>query len=306
MLVILTMRHSLEVVKALVESGFKVSVITMSRSDSHSTGISGLAGIGEIEKTRASRIFTEDNKRLGYISDELNDYISEFKPSAAFCLSWHWILSASFLERFPVGVLGWHGSMFKLPHGCGRSPMNWSLRLGADRIFHTCFKYVDEADQGPIVFENELVIEPFDHIGDLLEKSAKQIYADLMLILTSEVSNNLPQLKNRSVKTPLRFEKLTDQSGEIIFDSKSLEEISDIVRSCSSPFPKAYVLINDRPPIRIERVQRESSEGCLIIENDTGSLFCLLDKSSSQLAYSLLPRVINGFKLSLAGAMRSQ
>ena len=55
------------------------------------------------------------------------------------CTSWQRIIPKDVLSCFRFGVFGWHGSGFEFPNGRGRSPINWSIRLGLNSIFHNCF-----------------------------------------------------------------------------------------------------------------------------------------------------------------------
>ena len=276
-LVLLTMKHSYKAVLDLVSLGYKVSIITLDPKHTQVKKISGYIDLRYQTKSIFENIFFENDFRLKSVSNKLKNYLDEKKPKLAFCLSWHWLIDRKFLNKFRDGVFGWHGSMFRLPNGLGRSPMNWSIRLGGKQIFHTCFKYTNQVDRGPIFFEKKIKIEPFDHIDDLLKKSTNIIVKEIKYIKKKDKISNL-KFKHVVVKNPLKFERLNDESGEILFDGKNLTEMSDLIRSCSDPFPCAFIKIKNKKKIRISRVIKKKVKGCLIIKKGKEEIYCLLKK----------------------------
>ena len=126
-LVLLTMKHSYKAALDLVSLGYKVSIITLDPKHTQVKKISGYIDLRYQTKSTFENIFFESDFRLKSVSNKLKNYLDEIKPKVAFCLSWHWLIDTKFLNKFRDGVFGWHGSMFRLPNGLGRSPMNIPL-----------------------------------------------------------------------------------------------------------------------------------------------------------------------------------
>ena len=55
-------------------------------------------------------------------------------------------------------------------HMVADDPLNWSIRLGADRVFHNCFRYSSGVDDGQVFGESTLMIEPDDYIADIQKR----------------------------------------------------------------------------------------------------------------------------------------
>jgi methionyl-tRNA formyltransferase len=254
------MKHTMKVVDKLVSDNMQVAMVAMKKSIAVEKNITATGK--DVNKEAGLEVYYEDDCRLKNISRELEVLLCKEEFDVCFCLSWHWVISKEFINRFKYGVFGWHGSMFKLPHGFGRSPINWSIRLGAKEIYHTCFKYTSISDHGPIYSEKKIYIDEYDHIGDILEKSTDLMYLDITRLIKD---NGNIKLINRGVNTPIYFEKLTELSGEVILDDKDLSEITNIVRSCSDPFPKAYIEMNDGYKIRLKRILKRPKRGCLVL-----------------------------------------
>ena len=137
-----------------------------------------------------------------------------------------------------------------------------------------------------------------DHIDNLLQRSVKLIINDIKYLIKIKNILNLPS-KRIHIKNPLRFEKLDDKSGEIFFDGKELKEISNLIRSCSNPFPCAFIRTKKNNKIRIRRVIKKKIKGCLIIKKNKQKLYCLIKQSSKNIPKDLLD-IKNGYKISLA------
>ena len=79
--------------------------------------------------------------------------------------------------------------MFRFPDGRGRSPINWSIRLGGEKIYHNLFQYNEKADAGS-VFETECIpIKPSDLISDVIEKATVHISQSSIRLINSMENN---------------------------------------------------------------------------------------------------------------------
>ena len=197
-LLINTMGYAVPVIENLLEKGFTILLITVDPESDRGKSISGITELGQLQHPKLT-VFYQEDVRLRRLPVRLKECLSSSDISHAFCLSWHWIIDPSFLRLFPLGVFGWHGSMFRLPHGSGRSPINWSIRLGAREVWMTCFQYSEIADHGPVFNQTSIAIEKADHVGDVLKKVARTMITDVeALIATADKSI---VLSNRTITT---------------------------------------------------------------------------------------------------------
>ena len=156
------------------------------------------------------------------------------------CVGWQRLISPEVLACFKHGIYGWHGSMFRFPDGRGRSPINWSIRLGAEKIYHNLFQYNEKADAGSI-FETECIpIKPSDLISDVIEKAVVHICQSSTRLINS-LENNCIKLLSQAKGTSVQFPKLTESDGWLQPDLMTSERCKNLIRAASRPFPGAYI-----------------------------------------------------------------
>ena len=109
------------------------------------------------------------------------------------------------------GIFGWHGSGFEFPNGRGRSPLNWSIRIGLKKIFHNCFKYSVGVDDGKIFDTKEIEIKNNEYIEEVISKAIQHI-KDSAIKLLEDVSKNNLVLREQCDHAFLSFPKLSENS----------------------------------------------------------------------------------------------
>ena len=230
--------NTLEFCDFLLSRGFCPSlVITLAHDVIDTHKISGVTrDLGRWASAHSVKCV--ESRSYSLLEEPQIDNIDSNYYDVGFCLGWQRLIPSDVLRIARVGVFGWHGSGFKFPHGRGRSPMNWSLRLGLQSIFHYCFQYAEGADTGKVFSCQEFSIEPSDRIADLQEKAMANIKKS-----TLEVLNNLSALKLQSQPggQSLMFPKLTEADGELFQDKHFVDDAINICRSCSRPFPGAFL-----------------------------------------------------------------
>ena len=82
-------------------------------------------------------------------------------------------------------------------------------------------------------------------------------------------------------------------------DGKELKEISNIIRSSSTPFPCAFIRTKHNKKIHIIRVIKKKTKGCLIIKKNKQKLYCLLKQKNKYIPKNFLD-IKNGYKILLA------
>lgn len=154
---------------------------------------------------------------------------------------WQRIIPEDILKMFKFGVFGWHGSGFEFPNGRGRSPLNWSIRLGLNKIYHNCFRYNAGIDTGDIFETKEIEIKESDYIADLQKKAFDHITSSSTRLIQDLRNSKLklyPQIKSPFIIFP----PLNENSGQIFHEQMSCKIAIQIIRSCSKPFPGAFLI----------------------------------------------------------------
>lgn len=194
----------------------------------------------------------------------LNDQVSlnffiEKKFDLGICLGWQRLIPEKILEVFSNGVFGWHGSLFKFPNGRGRSPINWSIRLGAKKIYLNFFRYDSQVDNGSLYETIDVDIEADEYVFDV-QKKMVVIQKNGFLRLISSIKNNSLFLKEQPTGPFIVFPKLSEESGFIEVKKMTRDEALNIIKSCSHPFPGAFVVSESKKfKLRIWRAHATAS-----------------------------------------------
>lgn len=156
---------------------------------------------------------------------------------------WQRIIPGEILNSFKVGIFGWHGSFLKFPNGRGRSPLNWSIRLGADRIYHNLFMYDHNADTGPVFETKKFLINKEDYIEDIQMKALEHIKNSSIKLINAAVSNNL-LLQTQPKGVAISLPKISPHDGELQPEFQTADQALNLIRSTSKPFPGAFIKKN--------------------------------------------------------------
>ncbi|MDA1211385.1 MAG: formyltransferase family protein [Planctomycetota bacterium] len=178
-------------------------------------------------------------------NDEDRERITSLKIDLLFVMGWQRLIPDWFLESLSIGAFGMHGSSKPLPHGRGRSPMNWSLIQGKHEFHTHLFRYMPGVDDGPIVGVQKFDITPFDTCLTLHFKNT------LSMIKLCEV--NLPSLlAGDYTRTPQPTEgatyypKRSKEDGVIYWNDRTTD-IYNLIRAVTHPFPGALSYLDDDP-----------------------------------------------------------
>lgn len=232
-----------ELIKNLLKNKHGISyVVTLKKNESTVSKISNIdLELDEFCKLNGINIYYADSYSLDSSRDI--EFFLRNKFDIGMSCSWQRIIPKIVLDSFKFGVFGWHGSMFKFPNGRGRSPLNWSIRLGGTRIYHNLFKYDSGIDTGDIFETKEIKIDDSDNIRTLLPKIQDHMNSSSVRLLDSIYMHEFklePQVGNGHILFP----KLTEESGKLLLNSMFYSEANNIVRSCTHPFPGAFILHN--------------------------------------------------------------
>jgi len=158
-------------------------------------------------------------------------------------MGWQRLLPDWLLESLSIGAFGMHGSSKPLPHGRGRSPMNWSLIQGKDTFYTHLFKYMPGVDDGPVVAVQQFDITPFDDCHTMHFKNTTamiQLCRDNLAALVGGTATLTPQPTEGATYYPKR----SAEDG-IIYWSDPTEDIYNLIRAVAKPFPGAFCYLDD-------------------------------------------------------------
>tara|TARA_B100000686_G_scaffold354068_1_gene462485 strand:+ start:2653 stop:3573 length:921 start_codon:yes stop_codon:yes gene_type:complete len=156
---------------------------------------------------------------------------------------WQRLIPAEVLKTISIAAIGIHGSGKKLPHGRGRSPVNWALIEGATQYYVHVFILDPDVDSGPIVDVMEFEITPFD--------TCDTIYKKISVASKRIIEKNLGPLLNGNAQLISQkgeatfYPKRTPEDGKLDFNQKT-EVIYNLIRAVTKPYPGAFCYINGK------------------------------------------------------------
>jgi methionyl-tRNA formyltransferase len=183
-------------------------------------------------------------KQYSLNSPEDRNAMLALELDALLVMGWQRLIPAWFLERLSIGAFGMHGSSKPLPHGRGRSPMNWSLIQNKECFYTHLFRYRPGVDDGEIAAVQVFDITPFDTCLTLHYKNT--------LSMIGLLERSLPALLEGTAKlTPQPTEgatyypKRAEEDGLIYWTDTTIE-IYNLVRAVTRPFPGAFSFLDNQ------------------------------------------------------------
>jgi methionyl-tRNA formyltransferase/LmbE family N-acetylglucosaminyl deacetylase len=151
------------------------------------------------------------------------------------------ILRQSFLDAFPLGVYGFHGSL--LPTLAGPAPVNWAIIQGLRETGTTLLRYTPDLDGGTVVAQAACRIEPRETPATLYPKLSRASAALWLEHWPRIARGEVPQRPlGRLPLNPRR----RPEDGLIRWADHSAASLDRWVRALSRPYPGAYFWFNGR------------------------------------------------------------
>ena len=164
-------------------------------------------------------------------------------------MGWQRLIPQWLLNKLSVGAFGMHGSSKPLPHGRGRSPMNWSLIQNKEIFYTNLFKYDSGVDDGLIVGTQKFDITQWDTCNTLHIKNT--------IAMNRLCAKFLPKILNGTIKYYRQgrkgvsyYPKRNAEDG-LIFWKDSTKDIYNLVRAVTKPFPGAFTFFGKNKKLYI-------------------------------------------------------
>ncbi|MFB3884580.1 MAG: bifunctional UDP-4-amino-4-deoxy-L-arabinose formyltransferase/UDP-glucuronic acid oxidase ArnA [Thermodesulfobacteriota bacterium] len=184
----------------------------------------------------------------------------ELNPDILFSFYYRQLLRCEILDIPKAGCLNLHGSL--LPKYRGRAPINWVLVNGEKETGITLHYMTPRPDDGDIVAQERIAVSDDDTAFTLHGKVAQAGEKVLDKIL--------PQIRNGTApRMPQDHGKATYFGGRKPADGKidwikTAQEVRNLVRAVTKPFPGAFSFAGDRKCFfwQVQEV-RFDTKGCL-------------------------------------------
>jgi methionyl-tRNA formyltransferase len=158
------------------------------------------------------------------------------------------------------GAFNLHGSL--LPAYRGRCPVNWVIINGEAQTGVTLHYMIDKPDAGDIVGQKAVAIELLDTAKTLYDKlcqAAKELLDELLPLIKS---NQIPRRKQNLAEGSY-YGGRRPEDGRIDWN-KSADEIYNLIRAVTEPYPGAFALLDNDEKIIIWCAEPAVSEEAVI------------------------------------------
>ncbi|MBE6380115.1 MAG: bifunctional UDP-4-amino-4-deoxy-L-arabinose formyltransferase/UDP-glucuronic acid oxidase ArnA [Lentisphaerae bacterium] len=162
--------------------------------------------------------------------------IKAMQPDVIFSFYYRNMVKQPILDIPAQGCLNLHGSL--LPKYRGRVPLNWAIVNGEKTTGVTLHYMTNKADAGDIVAQQEIAIDDLDTAKDLHLKAADAARDMLKKTLPAIIAGTAPRTpQNEAEATKFGGRKPADG---LIDWTKSADEIRNLVRAVTQPYPGAF------------------------------------------------------------------
>lgn len=223
-------------IKALIKNGFEVAAV-FTHKDNPNENI-WFDSVAELACAEGLPVFApEDINHPVWV-----EKIKAIKPDIIFSFYFRDMIKSPILEIPKHGCLNLHGSL--LPAYRGRVPINWAIINGETETGVTLHYMTTKPDNGDIVGQEKIAIGSDDTAKDVHQKATKAAAVLLEKLLPLVKKGKAPRKKQDEAKASY-FGGRKPADGEIDW-SKSAQEIRNLVRATTRPYPGAFSFMGDR------------------------------------------------------------
>jgi len=237
-----------DLILGLERKGLRVDhCVTISPDKGEEQGVAGYYDLRPFLESRDLPYVLAEKYSLG--SERDRDALLALDLDMLLVMGWQRLVPDWMLRSLSIGAFGMHGSSRPLPHGRGRSPLNWSLIQNKSIFFTHLFMYKPGVDDGDIVGVQRFDITPFDTCLALHFKNTTamiQLCARHLPALMDGSADVRPQPEGGTTYYPKR----SAEDGLIYWSDPSLD-IHNLVRAVTKPFPGAFTFLDNDPRSKV-------------------------------------------------------
>lgn len=227
---------TLECLRGFLESDNKVDwLLTIDQARGRKNKVSGYYDLSTFAKKQGIKVHKCDTYSLKSAKDKKK--LAKIGIDLLLVVGWQRLIPKWLLDSLSVGAFGMHGASQPLPYGRGRSPMNWSLIQGKRKFITNLFKYNEGVDAGEIVDTQSFDLNRFDTGKTVHYKNTLAMVKLLEKNIDGILSGNISFREQLPVR-PSYYPKRTADDGVIFWD-RGTEEIYNLIRAVTRPFPGA-------------------------------------------------------------------
>jgi len=258
-----TTRETGKMIEALV-SNFTISGIITLKNSSTFEGVSGYINLRNFSNKFNIPLYEVSTYS---IKDKIDkSLLTKLKIDILIVFGWQRLIPLWLLDHVSIAAIGVHGSADGITKGRGRSPLNWSLILGARKFYFSLFQLTDGIDSGNVISSESFPISSTDDINSLYSKLTTKSAVLITDFLINPIK--LLQLAKKQKGEAYYFPKRVAEDGAIDWGARSTS-IRNLVRALNKPYPGAFTFFGSQKIYvwKVERALKLNSQHKLIPGN---------------------------------------
>jgi len=223
-------------IEALLRNGFEIAAVFTHRDDPGEAV--WFDSVAALAASRDIPVFAPENINHPLWIHKIRD----LTPEIIFSFYYRDIVGSAVLEVPPAGCLNLHGSL--LPKYRGRVPVNWVLVNGESETGVTLHHMTPRPDDGDIVCQERVPIDDNDTALTLhlkLAQASSRLLDTCLPLIKAGQAPRIPQEPSQATY----FGGRRPEDGEIDW-RRSAEQIRNLVRAVTRPYPGAFSFMGDR------------------------------------------------------------
>lgn len=223
--------------------------------------------------------------------------MADLNPSLSVIAGYSELFRRRLIDTPKHGTINLHAG--RLPKYRGGSPLNWQIINGEKSAGLSVLKVDEGIDTGNILAEAEIPIGSNETISDLHQR-ANAVFPSMTIETVNRMDTGTLQEHNQEEAQANYWHQRNDADGKIEWDKNSAEQIHDLVRAVTRPYPGAFTYLEGKririfatqvPEIQIKgapgRILWIQGRGPYVVCSDKALL--VTDYASDPDAYCYLP-----------------
>lgn len=182
-------------------------------------------------------------------ADDFVAALAERSPRLLLIAGFSQIFRAALLETAKHGAINLHGG--RLPQYRGGSPLNWQIINHEAKAGVSIIRVDEGIDTGGVLAEGSVAIGANDSIADVHDR-VNALFPELVLEVIEGLDKGTLSSRTQDETEAAYWHQRHDQDGRVVWPLMSAQEIHDLVRAVTRPYPGAFGLWDQRR-VRIYR-----------------------------------------------------
>lgn len=230
--------RAVPIIEKILDDGNTISAIYCATKDHENK---------QLFKLRKDFDFDVVNLPNSFLDKNFIDCYKSYNPSLTLLLGFNKIIPDEIIKIPNFGTFNLHGG--PLPHYRGGSALNWQIINGEKELGISINEVDSGIDTGKIASIRYFSLLKHQSISDA-HKIANKLFIEMTADLINRLNQGQLELISQNHDLATYWHQRNDEDGKISWGAMDAEQIINLIRAITTPYPGAYTL-NGAEKIRI-------------------------------------------------------